>query len=90
MIKCKVCGYASGKFEPACPQCKSEYSLTRIEVEDCLDEARSSMKRRDYDYSLLIYKTLADMGITQAHPLILTIILTRSGGKCLPSAMISA
>lgn len=66
MLKCKICGHTSNKFEPSCPQCKSSYTLTRIEIEDCLDEARSSMKRRDYEYSLLIYKTLADMGITQA------------------------
>ena len=66
MIKCKVCGHTSLKFEAICPQCQSPLSLTRIEIEDCLDEARSSMKRRDYEYSLSIYKALADMGIIQA------------------------
>lgn len=66
MIKCKECGHTASKFEATCPACKKEYSLTRLEIEDSLDEARTSMKKREYEYSLLIYKTLADMGITEA------------------------
>lgn len=66
MIKCKKCGHVAQKFEPVCPICKTEYTFTESEVQDALELARQSMKRRDYDYSLLIYKALADNGITEA------------------------
>ncbi len=66
MIKCRECGHTADKFQLTCPKCKAEYSFTRLEIEDSLDEARSSMKKRDYAYSLEIYKALADMGVTEA------------------------
>ena len=66
MIKCRECGHTADKFQKSCPKCNAEYSFTRLEIEDALDEARSSMKKRDYGYSLDIYRILADIGVTEA------------------------
>lgn len=66
MIKCKECGKVASKFETRCPDCKAEYKFSRLEIEDSLDEARSAIKKREYEYALSIYKALADMGVTDA------------------------
>ena len=66
MIKCRECGHTAEKFQLSCPKCNAEYSLTRLDIEDALEEARAAMKKREYAYSLEIYRALADIGITEA------------------------
>ena len=66
MIRCKKCGHTASRFKAVCPVCNEKHKLTGMEIEELLGEARSSMKKREFEYSLGLYKTLADMGIAQA------------------------
>ena len=66
MIKCRECGHTAEKFQLFCPKCNAKYSFSRLEIEDALDEARITIKKKDYAYGEEIYKALSDMGITEA------------------------
>ena len=66
MIKCTECGHTADKFSVICPKCEKKHALSRLDIQDALDEARGAMKKRDYEYSLEIYKVLADEGVTEA------------------------
>lgn len=66
MIRCKQCGENADRFAGSCAACGAEYSFTRLELEDSLDEARAAIKKRDYEYAVTIYSTLADKGVTEA------------------------
>ncbi len=66
MIKCNECGHTADKFSIICPKCSNKHTLSRLEIEDALDEARAAMKKRDYEYSLEIYKALSDESVTDA------------------------
>ena len=50
MIRCKKCGHTATRFEAVCPVCKEEHKLTGIEIEDLLSEAKTAMKKREFDY----------------------------------------
>ena len=66
MIRCKQCSKTNDRFATSCPDCGAQYSFTRLELEDSLDEARSALKKRDYEYGVNIFRSLADLGITEA------------------------
>ena len=47
MIKCKKCGHTADKFVATCPECKENITLSRLELSDSLEEAKSAMRKKE-------------------------------------------
>lgn len=66
MIRCKQCAKTTDRFATECPSCNATLTYTRLELDDSITEARSAIKKRDYEYAVYIFKSLADLGVTEA------------------------
>lgn len=81
MIKCKNCAAVTHELLSACPECGREIILSAVECDDLIDDAKRSVKKREYENAIKIYKFLAEKGVTEAERE-LALILER--GELLP------
>lgn len=66
MIRCNRCGYTGEYLGLICPECNERIVYTRLQAEAALSEARSFVKRKEYEDAVELYLMLSDMGVTEA------------------------
>ncbi len=66
MIKCNHCGFVGEYSSLICPSCAGRIAYTRLEKEEALSQARSAVKKREYETAVELYLMLSDMGLTDA------------------------
>ncbi len=65
MYRCFKCGY-TGIADGKCPACGSEKIMSEQALAETLAELRCSMKNRKYEYAAMGYRSLAELGVTEA------------------------
>lgn len=66
MFKCEKCGYVGESFSGVCPMCGGVTPLSEREIAEALDVLRAQMKNRKYEYAVSGYRSLAELGVTEA------------------------
>ena len=66
MFKCEKCGFVGESFSGACTMCGEVTPLTEREIGEALDLLRTAMKSRKYEYAVSGYRSLAELGVTEA------------------------
>ncbi len=62
MIKCKKCGYETTYTGPTCPECNTQYTLSKEEIIDLVDQVQKATKFREYGTIIELRHILADVG----------------------------
>lgn len=66
MFKCENCGFIGESFSGRCPMCGKTSPLSEREISEALDALRAAMKSRKYEYAVSGYRSLSELGCTEA------------------------
>lgn len=66
MIRCGKCGYVGEYKSLICPTCGERIVYGKQSADAALADARSAVKKKEYEEAVELYLMLSDMGITEA------------------------
>ena len=81
MFKCERCGFVGETFSGRCPMCGGVSVLSEREISEALDSLRAAMKSRKYEYAVSGYRSLSELGCTEAQ---IEYAKMLEGGELLP------
>ena len=66
MFNCENCVFIGESFSGRCPMCGKTTPLSEREISEALDALRAAMKSRKYEYAVSGYRSLSELGCTEA------------------------